>query len=197
MNYGQLKTELVGLGFSDKEELEEFGQIVPDSINRAITEINLTIAPIIGKCEIEQDGTTDEILYYDMESLTEENGEKKFLDFADTPVKVNGGTNSAVYIRFNDFEIEGGNILVMDGSVSGKFRVFYKKAHTPITLETSDDTEIELPLKAHVLLPLLSAYYVWLEDEKSKAVDYYNQYEKLSQSIMVEKPRMRFMGGGI
>lgn len=197
MNYGQLKTELVGLGFSDAEELEEFGQIVPDSINRAITEINLTIAPIIGKYEIEQDGTSDEIKYYDMETLTADDGVVKFLDFADTPVKVNDGTNSAVYTRFNDFEIENGNTLVMDGSTAGTFKVFYKKAHTPVTLTTEDTTEIELPLKAHILLPLLSAYYVWLEDEKSKAVDYYNQYEKLSQSIMVEKPRMRFMGGGI
>lgn len=195
MNYGQLKTELVGLGFSDAEELEDFGQIVPDAINRAITEINLTIAPIIGKYEIQQDGTSDSIEYYDIESLTKEGGVVKFLDFADTPVKVSNGTD--MYTRFNDFEIEDGNTVVMDGSVAGTFRVFYKKAHTPITLTTEDTTEIELPLKAHVLLPLLSAYYVWLEDEKSKAVDYYNQYEKLSQSIMTVKPRMRFMGGGI
>ena len=48
MNYEELKSELVSLGFSDESELNEFGDIVPQALNRAITEINLTIAPIIG-----------------------------------------------------------------------------------------------------------------------------------------------------
>ena len=195
MNYGQLKSELVGLGFSDETELQDFGQIVPDAINRAITEINLTVAPIIGTVEIEQDGTEEDVLYYDMNSLTKKNGVVKFLDFADTPVRI--GTD--VYRKFNNFEIENGNTLVIDGRIKGNFKIFYKKAHETITLDTPDDTNIELPLKAHILLPLLTAYYVWLEDEKSKAVDYYNQYEKLSQTVVGEsmRPRMTILSGGI
>ena len=195
MNYGQLKTELVNLGFADMDELNEFGGVVPDAINRAITEINLTVTPIIGTYQIIQDGTEDDILYYDMTELTKENGMVKFLEFADIPVKI--GTD--VYKKFNNFDIENDSTLVIDGNISGNFKVFYKKAHDPISLETADDQEIELPLKAHILLPLLSAYYVWLEDEKSKAVDYYNQYEKLSQSILSEriKPRMTILSGGI
>lgn len=195
MNYGQLKTELAGLGFSDDAEIEEFGEIVPDSLNRAITEINLTVVPIIGTYEIVQDGAGGGILYYDMAELTKEDGMVKFLEFADVPVKIGRG----VYERFNGFEIENGSTLVMDGSIAGAFKVFYKKAHDPFTLDTADETEIGLPLKAHPLVPLLTAYYVWMEDEKPKAVDYYNQYEKLSQSITAKaaQPRARIMPGGI
>lgn len=195
MNYGQLKAELAELGFSDEAEIEEFGQVVPDSLNRAITEINLTVVPIIGTYEIVQDGDSGETLYYDMAELTKENGIVKFLDFADTPVMAGDGT----YRRFNDFGIENVSTLVMDGSISGTFKVFYKKAHDPFTLETADETEIGLPLKAHPLVPLLTAYYVWLEDEKTKAVDYYNQYEKLSQGITAKaaQPKARIMTGGI
>lgn len=195
MKYGELKAELAGLGFADDAEIEEFGAIVPDSLNRAITEINLTVTPIMGTYQITQDGTQNEILYYDMAELTKENDVVKFLEFADVPVKI--GTD--VYRKFNDFDIENDNTLVIDGSIEGNFKVFYKKAHTPFTVDTSDETEIELPLKAHVLVPLLTAYYVWLEDEKSKAVDYYNQYEKLSQSIIAKKtqPRAKIMPGGI
>ena len=195
MNYGELKSELAGLGFADDSEIEEFGKIVPDSLNRAITEINLTVAPIVGTYQIIQDGTQEEILYYDMIELTRENDVVKFLEFADIPVKI--GTD--VYRKFNNFEIENGSTLVMDGSIKGNFKVFYKKAHTPFTTETDDAAEIELPLKTHVLVPLLTAYYVWLEDEKSKAVDYYNQYEKLSQSIIAKstQPRATIMHGGI
>lgn len=195
MKYEQLKRELINLGFADESELEEFGTIVTDAINRAITEINLTVAPIIGTYEIEQDGTEEDIMYYNMPSLTQNNGVVDFLEFADTPIKI--GTD--VYRKFSNYEIENDDTLVLDGRVAGTFKVFYKKAHTPITEETPNDTELELPLKAHVLVPLLAAYYVWLEDEKSKAVDYYNQYEKLSQHILSEsrKPRMTILSGGI
>lgn len=194
MNYGELKTELISLGFSDESELDEFGVIVPLALNRAITEINLTIAPIIGTYEFTQTGEGSVLLYYDMEELTREDGDVVFLSFADTPVMVGDG----VYRRYNDFEIEQDRILVMDGSVSGNFKVFYKKAHTPFTVDTGDLEDIPLPLKAHILVPLLTAYYVWLEDEKTKAVDYYNQYEKLAQSILNDKPvRMRILPGGI
>lgn len=195
MKYEQVKRELINFGFADESELEEFGTIVTDAINRAITEINLTVAPIIGTYEIEQDGTEEDILYYDMPSLTKRNGVVNFLEFADTPVKI--GTD--VYRKFSNYEIENGDTLVLDGRIAGTFRVFYKKAHTTITQETADDTELELPLKAHILVPLLAAYYVWIEDEKTKAVDYYNQYEKLSQHVLSEslKPRMTILNGGI
>jgi len=195
MNYGQLKQEIVGLGFSDMSELEDFGDIVPDSINRAITEINMTICPIIGTYEFEQDGSEDDVLYYDMEELTTEAGENVFLGFAETPVMY----GDKFFKKFNDYDIEMEKILVIDGSIEGKFKVYYKKAHTAFTTNSTDFDEIELPLKAHILVPLLSAYYIWLEDEKSKAVDYYNQYEKLAQSILADKdkPRVRILSGGI
>ncbi len=195
MKYEQLKRELINLGFADESELEEFGSIVTDAINRAITEINLTVAPIVGTYEIEQDGTEEDILFYNMPSLTEKDGVVNFLEFADTPVKI--GTD--VYRKFSNYEIENGDTLVIDGRIAGTFKVFYKKAHTPITEDTPDDTELELPLKVHTLVPLLAAYYVWIEDEKTKAVDYYNQYEKLSQHVLSEslKPRMTILSGGI
>ena len=64
MNYEELKSELVSLGFSDESELNEFGDIVPQALNRAITEINLTIAPIIGTYEFTQTGEDSVLLYY-------------------------------------------------------------------------------------------------------------------------------------
>ena len=195
MNYGQLKQEIAGLGFSDLTELEEFDTIVPDAINRAIAEINLNVCPIIGTYEFIQDGTVDDILYYDIEELTQEAGEKVFLEFADTPVMF--GDN--VYRKFNDFEIENEKVIVIDGNYQGKFKVFYKKAHTAFDVNSTDFDEIQLPLKAHILVPLLSAYYIWLEDEKTKAVDCYNQYDKLANQILAGKqtPRARILSGGI
>lgn len=194
MNYGQLKDIIRDSGFGDDEEIAEFGDIVPNNINRAITEINLNVSPIIGVYEIEQDGSTDNLLYYDIEELTKEGGKVVFLEFADTPVMV----GDTAYEKFNDFEIENEKTLVMFGRIKGKFKVFYKKAHTPFTLNTPNETELELPLKAHILVPLLASYYIWLEDEKAKAVDYYNQYERLVNEMKAKTPiRMRIISGGM
>lgn len=196
MNYGELKEQIRDLGFAEDEEINEFGEVVPNAINRAITEINLGVAPNIGTYKIEQDGKDDKILYYDIEELTtDEDGTVRFLDFADTPVMV----GDKAYTRYNDFHIENSNTLVMDGSVEGTFKVFYKRAHTPLTIDSEDGTKIELPLKAHILVPLLASYYIWLEDEKAKAVDYYNQYERLAQELKTasEKPRAKILTGGI
>lgn len=196
MNYGKLKAQIRDMGFSDDAEIEEFAELIPNSINRAIEEININVAPIIDAYEIEQDGTGQGLFFYDIESLTKDDtGKITFLDFADTPVMV--GTD--VYQKFNDFEIENGKIIIIDGAHQGIFRVFYKKRHTPITTETLDETELELPLKAQHMLPYLAAYYIWLEDEQTKAVYYYNQYEALLQEYQAkkEKPRARILSGGI
>ena len=131
-----------------------------------------------------------------MEELTaDESGTVRFLEFADTPVMV----GPTVYKQYNDFEIENDKVLIMDGSVKGSFKVFYKRAHTPFTLDSEDSAPIELPLKVHHLVPLLASYYIWMEDENAKAVAYYNQYERLVQEIKMgaEKPRARIMSGGI
>ena len=53
MNYGELKDQIRDMGFSDDAEIEEFGELIPNSINRAIEEINLNVAPIIETYEIE------------------------------------------------------------------------------------------------------------------------------------------------
>lgn len=190
MNYGELKEQIRDLGFAEDSEITEFDEVVPHAVNRAITEINLTVIPIIGTYQITQDGTAEGYLYYDMEELADD-----FLEFADTPVM----TGDGVYQKFNDFEIEQDRILVIDASLSGTYKIFYKKAHTPLTIDSDDSQEIELPKKAHYLVPLLASYYIWLEDEKSKAVDYYNQYDKLVQEIQEEKskPRARILTGGI
>lgn len=196
MNYGELKNQIRDLGFAEDAEIAEFEEIVPNAINRAITEINLIVTPNVGVYKFEQDGKDTELLYYDMEELTvDEDGTVRFLEFADTPVMV----GTSVYKKYNDFEIENGKVIIMDGSVEGSFKVFYKRAHRPFTLDSDDSRQIELPLKAHHLVPLLASYYIWLEDENAKAVSYYNQYEKFVQEFLAdaEKPRAKIMSGGI
>ena len=218
MIYQELINNIRDLGFSDDSEMEEFGELVNNAINRSITEINLEVAPIIERYEFELRGDIDDghgkvvekgdsgFLYITMPDIDD-----NFLDFADTPVlyshtRTKGGetVETPLYTRFNDYEIEAGDTIVInvDDLHIGKnqtysFRVFYKVLH--VTFDgTQPGLAIPLPLKVHHLLPLLASYYIWLEDEPTKAAQYYNLYEqKKAELTLNAKPRMKVLPGGI
>ncbi len=227
MIYQELINNIRDLGFSDDAEMEEFGELVPNNINRAITEINLEVAPIIERYEFDLKGDTVDsngqivqkgdtgYLYITMPDIDE-----NFLDFADTPVhysqsylkkeKNDQGVweekliETPLYTRFNDYEIEANDTIVInvDGlklanNQTYSFRVFYKVLHTPFD-GSQLDTRLPLPLKVHHLVPLLASYYIWLEDEPTKAAQYYNLYEQAKADLTINaKPRMRVLSGGI
>lgn len=196
MNYQELIDNIRDLGFSDDTEMEEFGELLYNSINRAITDINLNVAPIISKYEFEIEKTDTGLLYITIPEIDE-----NFLDFGDTPVLFAQG-DTELYKRFNDYEIESGDTVIIDAdNTYGEFRIFYKAEHEHFTgIETQLAEEIPLPLRAHFLVPLLAAYYVWLEDEPSKAAQYYNLYEQKAASLIAQttdKIRMRVLKGGI
>lgn len=204
MTYQELINNIRDLGFSDDAEMEEFGELVYNSINRAISEINLLVTPITETYEFEIDDADTGYLYIRMPDVDE-----RFLDFADTPV-VYEAQGQEQYTKFNDFEIEMGDTMVINqDSYKGSFRVFYRADHEPIpysedgTLPTQEQLAQELPLprRAHFLAPLLAGYYVWLEDEPTKAAQYYNLYEQgvstVSASEATKKFRVRVLPGGM
>lgn len=49
---------------------------------------------------------------------------------------------------------------------------------------TEDNFVIELPDNLLVLVPLLAAHFVWLDDDKQKSINYYNDYEDMRQKIL-------------
>lgn len=204
MTYRELIANIRDLGFSDDSEMEEFGELVYNSINRAISEINLLVTPYTKKYEFEIDSTDEGYLYLSMPEI-----DPYFLDFTDTPVTYEADGKEK-YTKFNDFEIETGDTMVIEqDSYHGSFRVFYRADPTPITYN-ADGThptdeelaqEIPLPRKAHFLVPLLAGYYVWLEDEPTKAAQYYNLYEQgvstVSAQDATKKFRVRVLPGGM
>lgn len=195
MNWGEFKNEIKDLGFEEEEALDEYKDIIISAANRALHIINSTVIPIISRYDFTQDGTETGIKKYDMAELaTTEDGTKQFLSFADTPVKTYNGT----YETFNDFEIEQGHVIVMDASTVGDFSIFYKKIPAKITDTTTDDAELDIDVKIEPALPLLAAYYIWLDDDERKATQYYNQYDTLKSDLLMDETtsiRARIIGG--
>lgn len=188
MNYGQIKQNLISLGFAEESDYEEFEELgyTYDAINRAIAQIQNQF-PYISKYEFELDETDTGILYVDMSDR------EGFLDLAETPV-VFEADGQEVFHKFGDYQIEMGHTIVMKADdYKGSFRIYYNKACTTIDADTADGFVPELPNKVHHLIPLLAAYYLWLDDDAAKATQYYNMYEtELTLVLQKEgQPRMR------
>ena len=188
MNYGQIKQNLISLGFAEESDYQEFEDLgyTYDCINRAIDQIENQF-PYIAKYEFEIDESDTGILYIDMTDRT------GFLGLAETPVvfEVNG---EETFRKFGDYQIEMGHTIVIKvDDYAGMFRIYYNKQCTDITSTTSDAFVPELPNKVHHLIPLLAAYYLWLDDDAAKAAQYYNMYETELALIMQKEtaPRMR------
>ena len=56
--------------------------------------------------------------------------------------------------------------------------------HELINDLTEDNFVIELPDNLLVLVPLLAAHFVWLDDDIQKSINYYNDYEDMRQKIL-------------
>ena len=178
MNYGEIKHNLISLVFgetSDLEEVEDLGYLY-DSINRAMSEINVDF-PYIATYSFEidqEDVDAGDLIYIDMTDTTKVTG---FLDFGETPVLYEKD-GTGMFKRFSDYEIEMGTHLVINpvGNI-GKYKVYYRCEPTHVGSTTADNTIPDLPVKAHYLIPILSAYWLWLDDDEQKAVQYRNLYE--------------------
>ena len=161
-------------------------------INMAIVTIADEVMPITKTYEISQDGDDDEVNLYDFTVLVND-----FMKFTNHPVRIDDGD---VYKNFGDYTVEDDVTLVIPGNVEGTFKVFYNAEHTPYVAGGNMD-DIELPLKkrVHRLVPLLAAFYVWNDDDSTKAAQYMNLYLDAKQNILDEKrtPRMRILEGGV
>ena len=199
MTYQELINEIRDLGFSDDSEIEEFAEagLLFSAINRAITRINLELYPIIEKYEFDISDDDTGYIYITMTDIDD-----LFLDFADMPVLFErDGAN--FYTKFGDYEIEADNTLVINADKhKGSFRVFYKVAHDTFTGKPSQLKEdLPLQLKVHHLVPLLASYYVWNEDEPTKAAQYLNLFEsekaELKEQALARKFKVRVVSGGL
>lgn len=221
MTYQELIAHIRDLGFSDDDEVTEFGELVFNAINRSISEIETTMSvetPNMGVYEFTLTNLDTGTIYIDMSDDIpgETEGETVptyFVDFADTPMMYkwrqfdsdgnpyDPDVGAQFFSKFTDYEIMNHNTIILNASdYSGDFKVMYKKAHTKFTgAEEELPLDLPIPLKAHHLVPLLASYYVWLEDEPTKAAQYYNLYEQRMTELQQknEIPKMRVLSGGM
>lgn len=179
--WGEIKGECTRLGFEKASAYSKNADAFTESANRAQLLIASTVRPIYASVTIchppeNVDGT--DWTGYDFDELAE-----RFLDFAARPVmrgSLDGESEPCeVFTRFRTI----GALLLLQNSDSGRFRVWYRKKPASITAGTTDDTPLELDDAGALLMPLLMAHYVWLDDDERKAVLYWNEYDDLKNQL--------------
>lgn len=192
MNYGELKTHIKALAFEEEDTISEYEEndVIPTAINRAIAMIGKKI-PIMKTYEFTQDGTDTDYQTYDFSTLTND-----FLTFAKHPVRIDDGEKCEPFGNYLEWDY---HTIKVPGSASGTFIVQYRAK--PASYEAGmEDVEIPLePITHEDLLPLLCAYFVWIDDDATKAAQYYNLYLEVLDDVMgvLKKPRVRLLEGGI
>ena len=95
--------------------------------------------------------------------------------------------------RIIDGTLTEGSLLLIPRSRRGQMRLRYRRRERPITPE--EDT-VDIHASAEVLLPLLSASYLWLEDEPEKAQYYMSLYREGVARLHAQERKSMHTGYG-
>lgn len=105
-----------------------------------------------------------EELVFDLAELTDD-----FLAFAELPSDMRGRAIKGA--RFS------GSRLYLPESSEGVVNISYRRRPKSPTVDSLDE-ELDIPTETETLLPLLTASYLWLDDDREKAEYYLNAYRE-------------------
>ena len=89
-----------------------------------------------------------------------------------------------------DYFISGSVLTFTDNVPDGDYTVLYE--HLPEEVNMADpDTAIDIDPAAELLVPLLCAYYVWMDDQPEKASQFYQRYAEQAAVLRNDTRRVR------
>ena len=167
MNYGKFKNSIRNLGFEDDGVFDENPSHIAEACNRANTLLHNIVEP----------NTKSFTQHYD------DNDGYNSLNLADligfvgksnkTPTVGNSPVTDYYYVDDTLFF-----------KASGDVTVYYIGALDKLNENSPDDTEIDCREDLIPFLELLTAYYMWLDDDERKAVMYYNQFLEMHNAYL-------------
>lgn len=122
---------------------------------------------------------------YDISELTAGSSGKTFMRFSQ---EANGVIRKANYpdgySRHINYFIEGDNSIVLHRDEVGEYDIYYEAYPSKITEKTSDSAQIDISAEAAAMVPLLMAYHIWLDEDSTKATQYFNEYQILKMELI-------------
>ena len=166
MKWGEFKNSIRNLGFEDYGVFDENPSHIAEACNRANILLHNLVEPNLKSKKYELDGDK-EYNCFDLSEIPDYVGSTLKAPLAD------GNPVADFYYVEDEIYING----------SGEVTIFYNGALAKISEGASDDTELECKDNLIPFLELLTAYYIWLDDDERKAVMYYNQFHEMLNSF--------------
>lgn len=173
MTFGEYRNNIINLGFEEADIFDENPKHLIEASNRALIFLNSQVEP---KIKVKHITLTDSEDYQEIDVSDFE----QFDSISHIPPKKQGISLSDYY-----YEDETLYIKAPGETVS----ITYNAVPELIPLDAEDDYKIDIKMKLMPLLQLMTAYYVWLDDDERKAVYYYNQFQEMSNLYLSEKSR--------
>lgn len=175
MNYEKFKSNVINLGFEETDVFDDNETILIEAANRALIFLNMYVEKKekYVKYEIPSEDISDSYRKIKLE---------EFDDFDGVSLKAPKINGKAI----TDFYYED-NTLFISTQYSGNLSLSYYVKTELIPDNPSEEYEIKIKDALIPILQLLTAYYVWLDDDERKAITYYNQYTEQLQLYLLNK----------
>ena len=107
------------------------------------------------------------------------------------------GITDTNYQRIDGYIVTDNRFLLLPEDYNGVALVHYLGMPMPITVDTADDEECQLPPQWANIMPYLMANRLFLDDDAAKASYYWNLYTDMRDEILrrENKPQITIMGG--
>jgi hypothetical protein len=96
-------------------------------------------------------------------------------------------------VNRNDYVMQDDKTLVIDERLSGNFILKYQPYPQKITLETDDDTKIQLEDEVALILPLYIASQLYKDDDIAMATMYRNEFETALENMYPTYNDLKFV----
>lgn len=192
MTYQELIDELRDLGFEEDSTMTEYNEITAHAINRAANlAFDTIVVPLTGYYKTVYKETTR---YYKEEEVY-----SVYEDVEGESVFVRKEKRKAKYsiLTIGDGEPQKDtsyeSVEVVDRTTptySKKEMIdeivveWYPRRPEVLTSESDPETEIGIPDNLLKPMALLTAHYLWLDDDMEKAIIYYNEWETFANNIL-------------
>ena len=142
---------------------------MPGAATACLNYIATAVRHIDKTYTIEQDGTQTGLQRYDLKELAPD-------FFSLEPSDFYFEDEDGNYGKAYNFKVEHTNILLIDGSIKGKWTIWYNAYPSEITQDTADDYELPLYPEVAVLLPWSMASQLYKDDDASLSTVYWNEF---------------------
>jgi hypothetical protein len=174
--WASIRSETLNLGFEKTKAYEKNKAAYVEAYNWRQSYIASDIGGILDRLYVTAKANTKRQVI-DVFTIVTENG-YDYVGLADI------GVLDAYNRRIDDTAFVDNRFVVVPGSMDGKLTIYFYRMPSRITVDSPDDTDVEIPAKWANLMPYLMANRLYLDDDASKAGYYWNLYDDMRQRLL-------------